>query len=131
MDIFFSVRTTKSDKLTAIDFLIRTQWKYTTWTMISFSFIAEDQSGIEANFFSIDTTALAGCSTSNIVNVILPFKVQGFAAVKTLTFLHGFEVTSVMNSGSNSPFEVQIINVSSNSAGISLVYAVVTAFLSK
>lgn len=61
-DIFFSVRYTKSDKLTSVDFLIRTQWKYTQWTIISFSFVAEDLANIEANSFNIDTASLAGCS---------------------------------------------------------------------
>jgi hypothetical protein len=40
MDLFFSIRPTKSDKLSAIDFVIRTQWKYTQWTLISISFLA-------------------------------------------------------------------------------------------
>jgi hypothetical protein len=90
MDLFFSVRSTKGDSLTTIDFLIRTQWKYTQWTKISVSFVAENIAGIEANFFNIDTTSLAGCSTTKQVNLILPFRTQGFTPVKALTFLNGF-----------------------------------------
>lgn len=90
MDIFFSIRSTKSDKLTSIDFLVRTQWKYTQWTLISMSFIAEDTMGIEANFFNIDTTNLAGCSTTKTTNIILPFKTPGFNPIHVLTFLNGF-----------------------------------------
>jgi hypothetical protein len=90
MDLFFSIRPTKSDKLTSIDFVIRTQWKYTQWNLISISFIAEDLAGIEANFFSIDTTNLVGCSTSKTTNIILPFKTQGFNPINALTFLNGF-----------------------------------------
>ena len=42
MDLFFSVRSTKSESLTSLGFLIRTQWKYTQWTNIGVSFIAEN-----------------------------------------------------------------------------------------
>lgn len=90
MDLFFSIRPTRSDRLTSIDFVVRTQWKYTQWTLISMTFIAEDLSGVEANFFSLDTTNLIGCSTSKTTNLILPFRTAGFTPVNALTFLNGF-----------------------------------------
>jgi hypothetical protein len=127
MDIFFSVRSTKTDKLTSIDFLIRTQWKYTQWTMITVSFIAEDMSNFEANSFNIDTASLAGCSQSNQLNAILPFKTQGFAPIKAFTFLNGFEVSSIVNLGSNTPYEVQIITTSLNSTGLAISITVTSA----
>ena len=61
-DLFFSIRSSKTDSLAALTFLVRTQWKYTSWSLISVSFFAEDNQNYEANSFSIDTTALAGCS---------------------------------------------------------------------
>jgi hypothetical protein len=90
MDLFFAIRPTRSDRLSSIDFVIRTQWKYTQWTLISISFLAEDLAGIEANFFSIDTTNLAGCSTTKTTNVILPYRTHGFSPINALTFLNGF-----------------------------------------
>lgn len=61
-DLFFSIRSSKPDSLSVLTFLVRTQWKYTTWSLIAVSFFAENFQGYEANSFSIDTTALAGCS---------------------------------------------------------------------
>lgn len=61
-DLFFSIRSSKSDSLSILSFLVRTQWKYTTWSLIAVNFFAEDFQGYEANTFSIDTTALAGCT---------------------------------------------------------------------
>lgn len=39
-DLFFSIRSSKSDSLSVLTFLVRTQWKYTTWNLISVSFFA-------------------------------------------------------------------------------------------
>lgn len=113
--------------MTAVDFLIRTQWKYTQWTLITFSFFAEDVSNIEANSFNIDTASLAGCSDSNQVNVVLPYKNQGFTPIKAFTFLNGFEITSVNNFGSSTPFEVQVINVAIVATGVSLSITLTSA----
>lgn len=120
MDVFFSVRSVKSDLLTSIAFLIRTQWKYTNWIKISVSFLAEDMSSIEANFFNIDTTSLAGCGQARDVRVLLPFRTPNFQAVKALTFLNGFEISSSTTSNGNTPYEVQVSNVAVNTSGVSL-----------
>lgn len=39
-DLFFSIQTTRSDTLTSLSFLIRTQWKYTTWSLFKMTFFA-------------------------------------------------------------------------------------------
>jgi len=39
-DLFFSVRSSKSESLSVLTFLVRTQWKYTTWSMIAVNFFA-------------------------------------------------------------------------------------------
>lgn len=40
-NIFFSVKAVASDSDSIIPFVIRTQWGYTRWTRITFSFLAE------------------------------------------------------------------------------------------
>lgn len=52
-DLFFSIRSVNSDSLGSLQFLIRTQWKYTQWMKISFAFVAEDTFGYEAGYFNI------------------------------------------------------------------------------
>jgi hypothetical protein len=39
-DLFFSVRSSKSDSLSILSFLVRTQWKYTTWSLVVVNFFA-------------------------------------------------------------------------------------------
>jgi hypothetical protein len=70
--------------------MIRTQWKYTQWSMFKLTFFAEDHHNYEASSFMIDTTALAGCSSNKEVNVMLPFKNSQFVANKAVAFLNGF-----------------------------------------
>lgn len=45
-DQFFSIKPIRSDSFGVIPFVIRTQWKYTSWTKITFSFFAEDMTNI-------------------------------------------------------------------------------------
>lgn len=61
--LFFSIQPIKSDSLSLITFMIRTQWKYTTWNIFKVSFIAEDHPHFSANSYAVDTAALAGCSS--------------------------------------------------------------------
>lgn len=89
-DLFFSIHSSKADSLAILTFLVRTQWKYTSWNLISVSFFAEDDPSYEANSFSIDTTALAGCSLNKEVLVLLPYKSGIFSPISALAFLHGF-----------------------------------------
>lgn len=44
--LFFSVKAVSSDNFGVIPFVIRTQWGYSRWTRITFSFIAEVSSQI-------------------------------------------------------------------------------------
>ena len=61
-ELFFSIMTSKSQSLSSLSFLIRTQWKYTQWSSISVNFFAEAHPNYDAHSFMIDTTALAGCA---------------------------------------------------------------------
>lgn len=106
--LFFSIRVSKSQSLSSLSFLVRTQWKYTQWTLFSVSFLAEDHIFYEANSFSVDTTPLAGCSHSKEVKVILPYKQANFNSSNAVVFLHGFEM-STEGSQTVQPFEVQML----------------------
>lgn len=39
--LFFSIKAVASDSNTVIPFVVRTQWGYTRWTKLTFSFLAE------------------------------------------------------------------------------------------
>ena len=41
--LFYYIKPLNTDSLAFVPFVIRTQWLYTRWTKISFSFIAEDR----------------------------------------------------------------------------------------
>ena len=116
--------------------MIRTQWKYTQWTMFKLTFFAEDHIHYEASSFMVDTTALAGCSSNKEINVILPYKNSQFGATKAVAFLNGFEISTV--NGQVSPFEVQVMNIAPAVGGVSIritattgtkVYTVVVSYI--
>ena len=39
--------------LTSLSFLVRYYFKYTSWTLISFHFLAEDRTDLDSNYFEI------------------------------------------------------------------------------
>ena len=117
----------RSDSHQLIPFVIRTHWKYTSWTKISFSFFAEDKDNIEAGYYQVDSGSLAGCVAGKDIHVLLPFRTFFDGEIKASTFLHGFEITSNRVFGSQSPLEVQIINTSVNVTGIAVTISVTTA----
>ena len=60
-DLFFSIKPIKSESLAFVPLIIRTQWKYTSWTKISFTLLAEDRADFEAGYYQIDSGMLGGC----------------------------------------------------------------------
>lgn len=60
-DLFFSIKPVHTDSLSSVPFLIRTHWKYTSWTKIAFSFLAEDRRDFEAGYYQIDSGSLGNC----------------------------------------------------------------------
>lgn len=89
-DQFFSIKPVRSDSHGVIPFVIRTQWKYTSWTKISFTFLAEDRENIEAGYYQVDSGSLAGCVAGKDIHVLLPFRTNFKGAIKAQTFIHGF-----------------------------------------
>lgn len=120
-DLFFSIQPTKSDSLAQLTFLVRTQWKYTQWNILQVSFVAENHPHFSASTYSVDTAALAGCSSQKEVKVILPFKEAQFAAVNALAYLNGFEMSVGGPCGGGvSAFDVQVINLGVVAGGVAL-----------
>jgi hypothetical protein len=69
---------------------------------------------------------LAGCIAGKDIGVLLPFRSNFQGTVTALTFIHGFDISSNKVFGSQSPFEVSIINKAINATGISVTIEVTT-----
>jgi len=109
-----------------IPFLIRTHWRYTFWSRIAFSFIAEDRKDFESGYYQVDSGSLGSCESGKNIQVILPFRrIQSNGFIKHNIFLHGFEISSQKyNADTMSPFEVQLAESSTNSSGIIVLITV-------
>lgn len=128
-DLFFAIKPLQSDSLVAVPFLIRTHWRYTFWTKIAFSFLAEDRRDFEAGYYQIDSGLLAGCDAGKSIQVLLPFRRIGLqpGLINHALFLHGFEISSQRyNADTMSPFEIQIAESSTNSSGVTALITVTT-----
>ena len=95
--------------------------------MLTVNFFAENHQSYEASSFMIDTTPLAGCSANKEVNVVLPYKQNGFGGIKAVAFLNGFEISISGCQPGVTPFEIQILNVAVTSGGVSLKLTVTTS----
>ncbi len=88
-----------------IPFIVRTHWAYTRWTRITFSFLAEISSQLDAGYYQIDTASLSACFSGKEIVAFIPFTNCHVKSPKALTFLNGFEVSSVaVNSTYFTPF---------------------------
>ena len=95
--MFFYIKPGRYNSTTSVPFILRTLWEISRWTQITFNFIAEDRSDIEAGYYQVDSGDLAGCHNGESVDILLPFK-NAFAVganLKQLTFLHGYEISTV------------------------------------
>lgn len=122
------MKTTSSDGRTVIPFVVRTHWGYTRWTKISFSFLAEASGQIEAGYYQIDTGSLSSCISGKSIVAFIPLSSQDPALSSAITFLSGFEVSSVsVNSTYLSPFEVEVVVNSVSRQGISILLSSTSA----
>lgn len=121
-NLFFSVKAVNSDSNGVIPFIIRTHWGYTQWTKLTFSFLAEASSQIEAGYYQIDTASLSSCNSGKSIVAFIPLSSQNAALSSAITFLSGFEISSVaVNSSYVTPFEVQVVVNSVSKEGISVL----------
>ena len=120
----------QTDSKTSVPFLVRTHWKYTYWNKIVFSFIAEDRSDFESGYYQVDSGLLGGgCTLNKNIQVLLPFRniYSQPGLISHNLFLHGFEISSQRYSAnSTSPFEIQIVQSSTNTSGIAVLISVTT-----
>ena len=119
--LYFFIKPIHSESLSFVPIVIRTQWSYTQWTHITFSFLAEDRDDIESGYFQIDSGYLSSCDSEKSISAVLPFRNSYSQGVEVHhnVFLHGFEIASSKNpDGTHSPFELQILGTTSSSHGI-------------
>ena len=127
-NLFFSIKAVSSNSNGVIPFIVRTHWGYTRWSRISFSFLAEASSQLDAGYYQIDTSTLSACFSGKEIVAFIPFFASSVKAPKALTFLNGFEVSSVgINSTYFTPFEVQLLSNNVSGQGISLLISSTSA----
>ena len=120
--LFFSIKAVKSDSNAIIPFVVRTHWGYTQWSRLSFSFLAETSKTIEAGYYQIDTATLSACFSGKEIVAFIPFNNQNNVYSNALTFLNGFEISSVTtNTGSRTPYEVSVVVNSVSAQGITVM----------
>jgi hypothetical protein len=106
-NLFFSIKVAASSNLYTIPFIVRTHWAYTRWSKITFSFVAEAARQVEAGYFQVDTSTLSSCGSGKEIVAFLPIRDQNAAMTKGMTFLNGFEISSLAsNASALTPFEV-------------------------
>lgn len=117
-----------SDSNSVIPFIVRTHWGYTKWSKITFSFLAEASNQLDAGYYQIDTASLSACFSGKEIVAYIPFTSCSVKSPKALTFLNGFEVTSIgVNNTYNTPFEVQLLSNNVTAQGISLLISSTSA----
>ena len=127
-NLFFSIKALSSDSNGVIPFVVRTQWGYTRWSRISFSFLAEASSQLDAGYYQVDTASLSACFSGKEIVAFIPFISSTIKSPRALTFINGFEVSSVsVNSSYSTPFEVQLLSNNVSSQGITLVVSSTSA----
>ena len=60
-NMFFFIKPTQTDSLSSFPLVVRTQWSYTSWIQIGFTFLAEDRNDIETGYYQVDSGSLSGC----------------------------------------------------------------------
>jgi hypothetical protein len=106
-NLFFSIKAVNSDSNGVIPFIVRTHWGYTQWSKLTFSFLAEGSSQVEAGYYQIDTGSLSSCNSGKTIAAFIPLSSQSSALTSAITFLNGFEISSIaVNSSYLTPFEV-------------------------
>lgn len=99
-----------SDQYSIIPFVIRTQWGYTRWSRISFSFVAETSNQLEAGYYQVDTSTLSACFSGKQIVAFIPFQNQNPVFRSAITFFNGFELSSMsINSTYRTPYEVALM----------------------
>lgn len=125
--LFFSIKAVNSDSNGVIPFIVRTQWGYTRWSRISFSFFAETSDRIASGYYQIDTATLSSCFSGKQIIAFVPTDCKS-SSFKAHTYLNGFEISSVSPKGTYyTPFEVQVVVNSVSAQGLTLLISTTSA----
>ena len=90
--------------------------------------MAEASSQLDAGYYQVDTASLSACFSGKEIVAFIPFTSSTINAPKALTFLNGFEISSVrVNSSYNTPFEVQLLSNNVTAQGITLIISSTSA----
>lgn len=116
-------------RLNSLNFVIRTQWKYTTWKRVKFGFVAEERTDIEVGIYQIETNVLNSYEQNKELQLFLPYRIVFRDSPFSSTFLTGFEITSQQNSSYSSPVEIQQRILARNVTGFSLSLTVTSSTL--
>jgi cysteine-rich repeat protein len=126
-NLFFSIKAVNADNNGVIPFVVRTHWGYTRWTKITFYFLAEASDLVQAGYYQIDTATLSACISGKQIVAFIPTECKS-NQWKALTFLNGFEITSVNSKGTFfTPYEVQVVIKSVSTQGLTLLIQTTSA----
>ena len=126
-NLFFSIKALNSDSNGVLPFVVRTQWGYTRWTKITFYFLAEASDLLSAGYYQIDTATLSACISGKQIIAYIPTQPKS-NSWKALTFLNGFEITSVNPNGNfYTPYDVQVNVKNVSMSGITLLISTTSA----
>ena len=110
-----------------IPFIVRTQYAYTKWTKITFYFLAEASDLIQAGYYQIDTATLSACMSGKQIVAYIPTQCKS-NRWKALTYLNGFEISSVNPKKTfYTPYEVQVVVKAVSTKGITLLLSTTSA----
>jgi len=106
---------------------VRTHWAYTKWTKINFFFLAEASDLIQAGYYQIDTATLSACMSGKQIVAYIPTQCKS-DQWKALTYLNGFEISSVNPKGTFfTPYEVQVSVKSISTKGLTILISTTSA----
>lgn len=126
-NLFFSIKALNSDSNGVIPFVVRTHWGYTRWSKISFYYLAEASDLVNAGYYQVDPATLSACTSGKQIIAYIPTECRG-NDWKALTFLNGFEISSVNPNGNfNTPYDLQLTVKGVSSSGVTVLVSTTSA----
>jgi cysteine-rich repeat protein len=126
-NLFFSIKAVNSDSNGVIPFVVRTHWGYTRWAKITFYFLAEASDLVQAGYYQVDTATLSACISGKQIVAFIPTACKS-TQWQALTFLNGFEISSLSSKGTFlTPYEVQVVLKSVSTQGLTLLIQTTSA----
>jgi hypothetical protein len=107
--LYLSIKPLAIQEKTKLSFLIHTNWRYSQWQKITYSFLAEDRDDIKSGYMQVDSAGLGACGSGKKITVFVgfnqPLDPRRDFDIKHSIFLTGFEIsTRRFVEDSRSPF---------------------------